>query len=279
MRTLLHSSTLLAMLPLLACGTKSIGLGRGEAVDARLYADLYTWGCAQEDTGGGVADEWEGVYAYNITLEYAPDGLVDRSVPESGCSDSLDIFPEDAGSAGHDLPDTPSWANGSTYSGTFLHENTGFYAGSAFASSHSCAYPEDVIGDGTTISNADVFSGARSPAPGTVSSVIDGTDGSNNGLQFGEDVNVSWEASGWDESWVQIRRETNGELVQGLTCKTTGDSAFTIDQSIWDQLSNAIEVDVTNIYVGFGKHDSIIASDGEEIQTWTREMHTAVVQD
>lgn len=277
----MHTSKLLPFLalPLLACGTKSVGLGRGEASDARLYADLYTWQCAHTDTGGGAGEQWEGVYAYNITLEYAPDGLVNRDMPDTGCTDSLDLFPQDAGASGHDLPSTPGWSNNETYSGAFVHENTGFYSGSAFTSSHSCTYPEDVLGDGTSISNADIFSGARSPAPGTVSSVIDGTDGANNGLQYGEEVDVSWEASGWDESWVQIRRETGGQLVQGLTCKTTDTSSFTIDSSIWSQLSDAIEVDVTNIYVGFGKHDSTIASDGEEIQMWTRIMHTAVIQD
>ncbi len=266
-------------LPLLACGNKSVGLGRGEGVDARLYADIYTWNCQQQDTGGGVLEEWQGVYAYNVTLEYAPDALVDRSVPETGCSDSLDIFPVDAGAGGHDLTTAPGWYNNADYSGTLSKDATGFYSANVFANAHSCVYPDDLMGDGTSISDADVFSGASTPAPGTVSSVDDGTDGTNTGLTFGQDVSLSWEAAGWDESWVQIRREKGGELIQGLTCRTSGTSSFEIDASIWAQMSDALEVDYTNVYIGFGKYDSTITSGGQEIQTWTREMHTAVVQD
>lgn len=260
------------------CKGKSIGLGRGDAPDARLYADVYTWACSHTDTGGELT-QWEGVYGFDVTMEYAPDGLVDRSVPESGCSPSLDIFPVDAGANGHDLTTTPSWSNGSEYSGVTQNKGTGFYSAAVLSDQHSCVYPEQLMGDGTTISDADTFSGAQTPALGEVTSVTDGTDGTNTGLVYGTPTDISWEASGWDESWVQIRREKAGALVEGLTCSTTGDSAFSIDDSVWSQLSDALEVDVTNVYVGFGRHDSTITSDGQEIQTWSREMHTAVVQD
>lgn len=271
--------SVLALALLAGCKDKSIGLGRGVAVDARLYADVYTWGCSQQDTAGGPGEQWEGVYAYNISFEYAPDGLVDRSIPETGCSTSLDIFPTDAGANAHDLVETPSWYNSDDYKGVLQHENTGFYSANVFSNAHSCAYPDDVLGSGTQVADADVFSGASTPAPAELVSVTDGTDGSNTGLTYGSDVDVSWDASGWDESWIQIRREKNGTLVQGLTCRTTGLDVFTIDASVWSQLSDAMEVDLTNLYVGFGRHDSTITSDGQEIQTWTREMHTAVVQD
>lgn len=264
--------------PSIGCKDKSIGLGRGEAVDARLYADVYTWTCSQEDTGGGPSEVWEGVYAYNISFEYAPDGLVDRSLPESGCSPSLDIFPLDAGASGYDLEATPSWYNSDDYEGVMQHENTGFYSSNVFSNAHSCAYPDDVLAAGTQVLDAGVFSGASTPSPGTLASVVDGVEG-NEGINFGDEVAVTWDASGWDESWVQVRREKNGALVQGLTCRTTGDSAFTIDTSVWSQMSDAMEVDLTNIYVGFGKRGGTVTSDGQEIQTWTREMHTAVVQD
>src|SRR5688572_14252063 len=97
-----------ALLVCAACDSKSIDLGRGAPPDARLYADIYTWECEEAET----LELYEGVFAYRLSLEYAPDALNDRSLPSSGCTRGLDIFPSDAGASGLDIPDTdnPAWA-------------------------------------------------------------------------------------------------------------------------------------------------------------------------
>ena len=84
-------------------------LGGGPEGDGRLTADIYTWECT--DLGD---DLWEGVYAFNVAFEYAPDGVQSRDLPEAGnCTADLSMFPMDAGKAGADIPESegdPAWA-------------------------------------------------------------------------------------------------------------------------------------------------------------------------
>lgn len=279
----MNRPSLLLLLPLalVACADKSIGLGLGAEPDARLTADLRTWPCASTDTGGGPSTQWEGVFAYDLSLEYAPDALTDHGFPETGCTVTADVFPTAAGDGGTDLPDVdePAWSNGSM-TGSMPHVSTGFYAKSVLANQHSCQEATDLLGEGTLLDSAGAFTGAQTPAPGEYTGVeVTGDVDPVTGIRFGADVSVAWTANGWNKSWVQVRREKGDQLLQAVTCNTTGSTSFDIDSTVWSLLSDALEVDVTNLYVAVENEGETTMSDGQIIETTTRAMHVAVVQD
>lgn len=270
-----------ASLLLTACSGKNVGLGAGEAADARLTADLYTWPCQDTDTGGGVLSSWEGAFSYNLTLEYAPDALADRGFPASGCSLTADMFPTNAGAGAVNLSgvDEPGWSNGSL-EGTMPHVSTGFYYKPVFANQRSCQEADDLLGEGTLLASAGALTGAQTPAPGAYEGVtVTGEVDANTGLAFGSTIEVSWEASHWSGSWIQVRREKGGEAVQTVTCNTTGSDGFTVDDAVWSMFSSALEVDVTNLYVAVENTGTTTLSDGQIVETSTRAMHVAVIQD
>lgn len=255
-----------------ACGDASVKLGQGEPADARFVADLYTWEC---NTGKA----YEGVFAYDVTLEYAPDALADRNLPESGCTAEAELFPVDAGSAGRDLPDAtqPRWSNGEL-AGDIPRRAPGFYKQSVFAEQRTCQDAQELLGEGTLLSEAGDLSGALTPAPGEYAGVtLSGDFDDTTGIPFGATLQVEWEATHWDASWIQVRRELGGSVVQSVTCNTEGASAFTVDEAVWSLLSDAIEVDVTNLYVGVENRDEMETPDGERVEVTTRAMHVAVV--
>jgi hypothetical protein len=273
----MRTTVLAASMLLLGCDNQKIALGGGAPPDARLYADVYTWECEDTSSAGAL---YPGVFSFEIALEYAPDALADRDLPGSGCSRGLDLFPSDAGAAGLDIPDAarPTWSTAGL-EGELGREAEGFYFDSAFDNRSSCAYAEDLLADGTTLADAGVFSGARAPVPGTVGAVtFSGELDAESGIPFGAELTASWDASGWDDAWVQVRREKDGQLVESVTCAAEGDS-YTLGDDAWGLLSDALEVDVTNLYVGFQVEGSSTAEDGQKVATYTRAMHVAVVQD
>lgn len=269
---------LFVSLLLLGCQDKSIGLGAGSPADARFIADLYTWECASSDTGGSVDDEWEGVFAYNLSLEYAPDDLVARSIPSSGCSAGIDLFAANAGAGGVNLSSSPSWEN-AEMSGTLPRRSDGYYEESVFDNQSSCQRTDDLLGEGTLLNDAGPFSGVRTPAPGTYTDVtLSTTVDDSVGIPYGSDITVEWETADWTDSWVQIRREdASGSLVESVTCNTTGDDSFLVDDAVWGLFNSAMSTPVTNMYVGVQSTKTTAGTDGQKIETLTRAMHVAVV--
>lgn len=272
----MRSLAFLPLVALAACDNQKIGLGGGAPPDARLYADVYTWECEDSTT----YELYEGVFAFRLSLEYAPDALADRDLPSSGCARGLDLFPGDAGARAEDIPDVsrPAWNTGEI-EGSLTRESTGFYYENAYENQSSCTAAADLLADGTTLSDAGVFSGAKAPVPGSVGAVeIAGEVDEQTGIPFGAEVTASWEASGWDRAWVQVRREKDGGLVESVTCAADGDS-YTLEDDAWALLNDALEVDVTNLYVAFQSEGGSTTEDGQKIVTYTRAMHVAVVQD
>lgn len=270
---------------IVGCKAGSVGLGKGSDPDARLVAELYTWPCSSggtTDSGATTTEDiWEGVFNYRVSLEYAPDALADRSIPASGCVAGADLFARDAGAGATDIPGIgePSWANGDQ-GGPLNRQSPGFYAATVLDNEHSCQQARELLGEGTLLSDAGPFSGARSPQPGTYDSVtLSGEVSSVSGLEFGATVDASWDASDWDSAWVQVRRENAGALVESVTCNAGTASSFTIDDAVWSLMSSAIQTDVTNLYVAVQNTSSTETEDGQEIEVVTRAMHVAVVQD
>lgn len=275
---------LLAVAPVLllsACGDKEISLGQGSPADARFIADLFTWDCQTDDTGGSTVAEWQGVYAYQLSLEYAPDDLAARSLPASGCTKGLDLFPTDAGAGGVDLDGTPSWSFGEELGGSMTRKGAGFYFDNAFRNQNTCNAAEDMLAEGTLLENAGGFSGARTPSAGSFEDVRTSNElNQETGLTFGEDITVEWSAESWEESWVQVRRESAaGELQESVTCNTTGSQTFDVDSDVWGLFNSAIATDVTNLYVAVQSTGTSTAEDGQKIETLTRAIHVAVIHE
>jgi hypothetical protein len=263
---------------LLACETSKISLGAGPSNDARLYSDIYTWQCEDRTTG----DVYEAVFDYHITLEYAPDQLQARSLPPSGCSKGLDLFPADAGEGAEDLPgvDEPSWRNdAASLSGSLPQLSEGYYYDDVYDNVSNCSDAEEFIAEGTSISDAASFSGAATPTPGRLGGVTFSPDPDTEaGFTEGEEYEISWENTGWDTSWVMIRRESSdGTLQDSLTCITEGDASFTLDTSVWDQLSSTRVADVTNVYVALQNDSTQTAEDDQKIELYSRVITAAVV--
>jgi hypothetical protein len=188
----------------------------------------------------------------------------------------------DAGAGAADLPDgAPDWYNNEDYKGSLRQEGSGYYAESAFSNRRTCVYVEDILDQGTELSNAGSFSGASTPTPGELAAIaIRGAElDENSGLPFGTVLDVSWEATDWDTTWLQIRREQGGSLVEAATCNTTGETSFSIDEDVWGLLHDSIQVDITNLYVGAQSTTNLTTNDGQEIELLTRVMHIAIVQD
>lgn len=268
---------LMCLIPLLAgCEPEKIELGQGGDDDARLYADVYTWEC-NDYTDPDNPYIYEGVYSYEVSLEYAPDALVSRALPSSGCTKGLDLFPTSAGADGQNIPESgdPTWSNGDL-SGELENASPGFYYDDAFGNVDNCAYADEMIGDGTSLTGAGVFSGARSPEAGQLADVsISGYDESA-GIVFGDTVEATWTQAGWDTGWVQIRREYAGELVESVTCAAPGNS-YTVDDDVWSLMNEYIVADVTDLYIVVQNEKTVETEDGQKLHAYTRVVTAASV--
>jgi len=255
----------------------ALELGGGPEGDARLTADVYTWECT--DLGDTL---WEGVYGFTVALEYAPDRVQSRELPASGsCTAELSMFPKDAGNAGADIPGSdgdPSWKT-TTAEGDLDTMADGFWYDNALGDNHSCFLPEEIVSSGIELTDAASLSGATTPPAGTLTQVTLGDGTGVGGLDFGEDTEVSWEADGWDESWIQVRMEREGQSWGTVTCNTTGLDSFNVDNRVWSQLNGDLQVEYINLYVGFQNNDEFEAESGIKVDTVTRAIHVEVVSE
>lgn len=253
-------------------------LGQGEASDARLIADVFTWYCEdRSDTGLGPV-KYEGASDFNISLAYSPDTMSAITTPAGACENGLDLFPVDAGKGAHDIPDVsePTWTNGS-FGGALPRVGTGYYADAVIDDQDSCQTPDALVGSGIELSNAGVFSGASTPSPGSTEMVTLDVDPGPGGIDFGVDFTGQFDPTGWDSTWFQVRREAEGALIESVTCDTTGASSFVVDTAVWSEFSSVVAADVTNLYVGFQNTATLETEDGEKVHVVTRMMHRAVV--
>lgn len=257
-----------------------LDLGGGAAPDARLTADLFTWECYDQET----ATNFQGVFAFTAALEYAPDGLQDRRLPgPGGCSADLSMFPVDAGSSGENIPDLDGDAQWETDtdSGRLTNTAPGFYYDEIFNNVRSCQFADELLGAGLTLIEAESLSGVTTPVAGSIDDVqtnIDDADG-NDAITFGEDVTVSWEAEQWEEVWVQIRQEREGEAWGSVTCNASGGTSFDIGSDVWSLLNAELNVETINLYVGFQNTETVEAERGQSVETATRGVHVLVVQE
>lgn len=273
MRNIFTGLGLVALTPLFACGG-AIDVGQGAEKDARLTADLFTWDCAQEDTGGGL-EEWMGVFAYEIGLEFVPDDLPEREVP-SGCSYGISMFAMDELTSGEDIPglsNEPRWRTDSD-NGELLEVVQGVYLDEVFSNEFTCQRADDLIQSGVELYEAGALDGIITPEAGTIDDVtVEADYDTSTGIDFGTELTISWDATGWDGSFIQVRGVRNGIAMETLTCDTNGDDSYVIDDDIWEFLNEDLNVDTHKIYVGFYNEDEEETKDNLKVETLTRAMH------
>ncbi len=256
--------------------TGSGGNGSGDSIkDARFIADVFTWSCTDSK------ELYPGVYAHIVSLEYAPNELRSLDLPAVGeCAYGLDMFPTSAGSGGAALDgvaDEPTWSN-DNYSGRLGLLSTGFWQDDVLDDSHTCESVEDRLEGGTTLTQAGSLTGVVTPEP--VEMPVVEYDDIGSYLDWGEEVTAEWDTDhAWSQVWVQIRREVDGEPWESITCNVTGQGEFTVDDAIWDQFDESLNVDKNNLYVAFQSADTITTDAGMTVDVLTRAIDIAVVAD
>ncbi len=266
---------------LMACkNTGGAEFGDGPETDARFLADVYTWECQEE---GGV-DFYEGVFGFNVSLEVAPDALVPRALPApGGCSADLSMFGADPNGELADIPelgDEPRWET-AIDGGELENVSEGWYYDEVFDNIHNCQTTAGLLDGGVTLIEAGSLSGAITPDPGEINDVtmVSMSDYEETGFEFGEEIEVSWDAEGWDEAWIQIRRERNGEAWEYVTCNVTGYDDFVLGDNVWGLMTENLGDVFNNVYVAFQNHSMQEMETGQKVEVATRAMHVAVAYD
>jgi len=108
-------------------------------------------------------------------------------------------------------------------------------------------------------------------------SVTDGSWGS--GIPFGADLDVTWETDGWDETFVQIRRERLGIAYETVTCNTTGESEYVLGNELWALFDDTIEIDRNFLYIGFQNVETLENDYGHGVEVATRALHAVGLSD
>lgn len=257
------------------------GGGSGPDADARLITDVFTWDCEDQET----ADVYQGAFGQTVTLEYAPDALEPLRAPPGGCSANTNMFPVDAGDGGIAIPfiDEPEWETEAD-EGTLRYVAPGFYRDEVFPDVRTCQRVTDILSGGTRLVEAGDLTGIATPSPATVPIVSFSGLSTDSGtgaeiIGWGDEINASWGAHDWDDVWVQVRRETDGEVWESVTCDASGADDFTMDAAVWDLMDENLQVQQNQLYVAFQREDSQTTPDGLVVTTVTRAVAVAIVQD
>jgi hypothetical protein len=260
----------LVSLVLLVCACKGDGgvVGAGEETDGRLTSDVYTWDCATT----GVS--WMGALGFDVSLEFVPDELSSRALPAGSCSYGLSMFAVDTVTAGAAVPGLegdPGWRT-SAAEGSLEPVTEGLWYADVYRNVLSCNSVDDVILEGVELYDAGVLEGIRTPVAGDVT-LVSADVAYAQGIPFGTDLDVTWEAAGWQDSFVQIRRVRGGVAYETVTCATTGEDSFALDQAIWSLLDPNLQVDSNFLYVGFQNVGQDESTEGQKIDVATRALH------
>ena len=267
-----------------ACkGNDKSGEGNGPERDSRFISDVYTWECQGYDTGGTTLTTWQGTFGQHMYLQYAPDALGSLSAPSAGsCSKGLDMFPGGSGSGGKDisgLSGNPRWSTDDS-SGEMEHKGDGYWVDEVSGNVHSCAEVEDVLGSGASLTDAGDLSGSSTPAPGAVPEVeFEHPDGNEATIEWAEEVEASWGDHGWDQVWVQIRREREGDAWESVTCNVSDADSYTLSADMWALFDESINIETNNLYIAFQNSDEQTTSSGLKVEVVTRAIAVAVVQE
>ena len=256
-----------------SCNTGKVVIGTGEgAFDARFITQVYTWQC-----GGFDVDPYPGTFGQEVVLYHAPASLSDL-LPVEGCEYGVDMFPDNAGSGAapiDGLSNFPEWD--STVDSGELQGGFGYWFEDVLTDEHTCDSPHELMEYGTVLENAAHFSGAVAPSVSEVPMVEFG--GFEGVIEWGAPVEASWENNDWDRVWVQMRRELEGQVLESVTCNVSGEDSFLLTEDMWALMDENLNVEYNNLYVTFEKRDLTQMNSGHWIETVSRAISIAVIED
>ena len=255
--------------------------GGGPISDARLITDVFTWDCEDRETG----EVYQGAFGQAVTLEHAPSSLQTLRPPPGGCAANTNMFPTNAGDNGVEIPlvDEPEWET-DVDEGVLRYVAPGFYRDEVFPDVRTCKRITEILSGGTRLLEAGTLSGIATPDPASVPLVefsglsADAETGAET-IGWGDAVTASWDAHDWDQVWVQVRREREGEAWESVTCDASDGDAFTMSEDVWGLMDENLQVEQNQLYVAFQRTDSAATSDGLIVETVTRAMAVAIVQE
>jgi hypothetical protein len=260
----------LSLLALLGCAIGPDGEGAGPGPDARLISGIHSFGCSDGDY------QFLGVRSEEISLEVAPDALEPLDLPEPGtCVAGLDLFPTDAGpGAGNpdDLDSEVVWMAPQS-SGTITRRSPGFWSSSDAGTQLTCIGATDV--GGVELIDAGAYSGVGTPSPPSDGNVH-ADPAADDGITFGEEIEVTFEAPRWNDVWVQLRRERQDEAWETVTCNVTGDDSFALGPDHWSEMTEDLSVDENELVVVFQASRTDVLEDGQTMETVTRTLTSVV---
>ena len=262
-------------------GDEDDGDGGGAISDARLITDVFTWDCEDRATG----EVYQGAFGQAVTLEHAPGSLQTLRPPPGGCAANTNMFPTDAGSRGVDIPfvDEPEWET-DVDDGVLRYVAPGFYRDEVFPDVRTCKRITEILSGGTRLVEAGSLSGVSTPDPASVPLVefsglsVDSATGAET-IGWGDALTAAWSAHDWDQVWVQVRREREGEAWESVTCDASDGEAFTMTEDVWGLMDENLQVEQNQLYVAFQKSATASTSDGLAVETVTRAMAVAIVQE
>ena len=253
------------------CNTGKVLLEQGATdYDARFISQVKTWDCL-----GGGTDPFLGTYGHEVSLYYAPSSLNDL-IPSEGCVYGNDAFPTYAGANGSSfegLVGFPGW-NNADQSGT-MEGGFGYWHQDVLTDEHTCEDPSDILDSTISLNNAQEFSGASIPEAFVVPEVE--FDGFDSVIDFGDEVDVSWSSHNWPRTWIHLRRSNEDQLVEMVTCLITDSSSFSLDNAVWDLMSEELNADTNQLYVGFENREIQETQSGKYIEVINRSVAVAVV--
>ncbi len=260
---------LLSLLALFACAPGPADEGTGPGSDARLISGIHTFGCRD----GNV--HFLGVSSEEISFEVAPDALEPLDIPEPGtCVTDLELFPKDAGPGAGDPEDLSAevvWTAPRS-SGTLKRRSEGFWASWDAGTQLTCIGATQI--GAVELIDAGAYSGINTPSPPSDGS-IQADMAADDGIQFGESIELAFEATNWDSVWVQLRRERNTEAWETVTCNVTGESSFTLGAEHWAETTESLSVDENELLLVFETSRTETLDNGQDMETVTRMITSA----
>ncbi len=256
---------------LLGCNTGKVVVEQGSTdYDARFISQVKTWDCLE-----GGTDPILGTYGHEVSLFYAPSSLNDL-IPTDGCAAGVDPFPITAGSNGSSfdgLVGFPGWRN-DDQTGT-MEGGFGYWYQDVLTDEHTCESPSQILDSNIGLINAQDFSGATMPV--AFSSPEVEFNGFDSVIDFGDEVDVSWTTHNWPRTWIHLRRTNDGQVVEMVTCAISDSTLFSLDGNVWDLMSEELNADTNQLYVGFENREIQETQSGRWIEVLNRSVAVAVV--
>ena len=187
-----------------------------------------------------------GTYGLELTWSTPPTACR-ISLPEAGeCVADVSMFPQDAGTYGTEIPNASPAGTGWQRRRILA---PGFYHADVLGNQRSCIFKLDAH-PGCEHRGCRQPRGGRGPGSDLEIVSFDGENTQlNQGIDFGSELTLS---GGQRLGLFLISCARSAAYAYGsVTCNTTGQDSFLIDDEVWSLLDQDLNVETLNLFVGF----------------------------